>query len=322
MSRPDFEKKQIVIAFTMDGEKLSFHNDNIVIKDKDGKIIHQSTCYRIFAVFVIGHITITSGLIEKSHKFGFPIYLMTSTLRTIDIIGHQTKGNTQLRKIQYLHDNSKLGNYLISNKITNQINTISKQRINNWEIRSAKEQLIAIKSQVDQYTGDIRGLMGLEGNAAKIFFRTNFNNTCWIGRRPRTKCDIINSILDIGYTLLFNYIDSMLSLYGFDSYHGILHTEFYMRKSLTCDMVEPFRPIIDWQVRKSINLNQFKEEHFNIVDDRYLLDIRYNKEYVKTLIKPILESRMEIFAYFQSFYRSFMKKADIETFPKYIMESR
>ena len=75
-------------------------------------------------------------------------------------------------------------------------------------------------------------------------------------------------------------------------------------------------------IGKSINLNQFKEEHFNIVDDRYLLDIRYNKEYVKTLIKPILESRMEIFAYFQSFYRSFMKKADIETFPNYIMESR
>ena len=37
-------------------------------------------------------------------------------------------------------------------------------------------------------------------------------------------------------------------------------------------------------IGKSINLNQFKEEHFNIVDDKYLLDIRYDKEYVKTLI--------------------------------------
>lgn len=322
MTRPDFEKKQIVIAFTMDGEKVSFQNDNLIVKDSDGKVIHQSTCYRVFALFIIGHITITSGIIERSHRFGFPIYLMTSSLRTIDIIGHRTEGNTQLRIAQYCRDNSQIARQIISNKITNQINTLKRQRINNWEIKDAIAQLSKINDQVLSNEENLRSLMGLEGNAAKIYFKHNFDSSYWSGRRPRVKDNMVNSILDIGYTILFNYIDAMLSIYGFDTYYGVLHTQFFMRKSLTCDMVEPFRPLIDWQVRKSINLGQFKESHFNISNKRYLLDIRHNKEYVRTLIKPILESRMEIFLYFQSFYRSFMRDSEIENYPKYIIEAR
>ena len=34
----DFKKKQIIFLFTNAGEKLSFSNDNIVVKDKEGKI--------------------------------------------------------------------------------------------------------------------------------------------------------------------------------------------------------------------------------------------------------------------------------------------
>ena len=51
--------------------------------------------------------------------------------------------------------------------------------------------------------------------------------------------------MDIGYTYLFNFIDALLRLYGFDTYLGFYHKEFYQRKSLVCDVVEPFRCIID-----------------------------------------------------------------------------
>ena len=46
----DFKKKQIIFLFTNAGEKLSFSNDNIVVKDKEGKIKYQSTCYRLFRI--------------------------------------------------------------------------------------------------------------------------------------------------------------------------------------------------------------------------------------------------------------------------------
>lgn len=135
MTKPDFEKKQIVFAFTCDGEKVSFRNDNLVVTDADGEIVHQSTCYRIFALFIVGHITITSGIIEKSRKFCFPIYLMTPSFRVIDIIGHRTEGNTRLRELQYKYDGLEIAKKLILNKIGNQCDTLSLQRTNDWAIR-------------------------------------------------------------------------------------------------------------------------------------------------------------------------------------------
>ena len=320
MTKPDFEKKQIIIVFTMDGDKVSFKNDNLIVTDCDGKIKHQSTCYRIFALYIIGHMSITSGLIERSHKFCFPIYLMTSSFRTIDIIGHHTQGNTLIRRIQYSERNTDLAKLIIENKIMNQKSVLERQRINNWALKEALSEMDNILISIKNSDDNIRSVMGLEGNAAKIYFKNNFNNIDWNGRRPRVKDNVVNATLDIGYTLLFNYIDSMLSIYGFDSYCGFLHTEFYLRKSLTCDMVEPFRPLIDWQVRKAFNLGQIKEEHFNCVNNRYLLDIRYNKDYVKFLMKPILENKDRIFSYFQSFYRAFAKRANIEDYPKFTIE--
>ncbi len=315
MTRPDFVKKQLLFVFTLEGDKISFRNDNVVVTDSDGKIKHQSTCYRIFALFIIGHITLTSGLIERSHKFCFPIYIMTPSFRTIDIIGHRTEGNTALRKLQYSYQEGDLAKHIIYNKILNQRNTLLLQRTNTQCLQDTISKLNNLISEVKSYEGEIRGLMGIEGNAAKIYFESHFNTGGWVGRKPRVKDNAINATLDIGYSLLFDYIDAVLSMYGFDTYHGFLHTEFYLRKSLTCDMVEPFRPLIDWQVRKAINRGQIKEEHFNITDGRYLLDIQYRKEYVSFLMKPILEKREEIFLYFQSFYRAFMKQLKIDKFP-------
>ena len=48
LERTDFEMKQIVFMFASQGDKISFRNDNIVIRDREGKVKYQVTCYRIF----------------------------------------------------------------------------------------------------------------------------------------------------------------------------------------------------------------------------------------------------------------------------------
>lgn len=101
---------------------------------------------------------------------------------------------------------------------------------------------------------DLNKIMGIEGSAARTYFPQMFNNVKWKGRKARIKCDYINASLDIGYTILFNLIDALLNVYGFDEYYGVFHRCFYMRKSLVCDLQEPFRPIIDYATRKAVNL--------------------------------------------------------------------
>ncbi len=54
---------------------------------------------------------------------------------------------------------------------------------------------------------DIEKLLGIEGNAARYFFKECFREMNWMGRFPRTKRDINNTLLDMGYTFLFHFIE-------------------------------------------------------------------------------------------------------------------
>ena len=317
MSKPDYMCKQTVFVFASDGDRISLSNDNLVVTGPDGRTKLQSSCYRISSLFVIGNMTVTTPLIRSASKFGFPIVLMTTTFRVYNVIGHRTEGNTELRRLQYSYDSLDIARRIVANKISNQAATLRRQTEHDRVAMSAAERMDALAEDAEGWDGDLRGLMGIEGTASKAYFKGNFNTVEWRGRKPRIKSDHVNSTLDIGYTMLFNMIDSMLNLYGFDTYVGVYHREYYMRKSLTCDIMEPFRPLIDWTVRKAVNLGQCKPEHFNVVNGRYLLDIRHNKDYVSFLMKPLLESREEMFVYVQRYYRFFMGRRSCSECPEF-----
>ena len=314
LSVPEFQKKQMIFVFVREGDKLSFSNDNIVVKDKEGKIRHQSTCYRLFIIFIIGNITITSGLLQRAKKFGFSICMMNGNFKVYQMLNNMGEGNTILRKKQYEYENIDIGKHIIENKIQNQKNALMKRR-NKSAFENEAIAFLSEQSQKINLCKNINEIMGIEGIAAKVYFANMFNNVEWKGRRPRIKSDYINVILDIGYNLLFNFIDAILTAFGFDTYCGNLHRVFYMRKSLVCDIVEPFRPIIDMQVRKSINLNQFKEDDFELYNNRYALPWKISPHYTKILANVIITNKDEMYKYIQNYYRAFMRNKPVNEFP-------
>jgi CRISPR-associated protein Cas1 len=92
LSLPDFREKNIVISFASEGQSVSFKNDNLIVKDGDGNTILQTSCYRIFSVIIVGGTTLTSGIIERSKKFGFSIYLMSYGLKPIGMWNSSAEG--------------------------------------------------------------------------------------------------------------------------------------------------------------------------------------------------------------------------------------
>lgn len=162
-------------------------------------------------------------------------------------------------------------------------------------------------------------LLAYEGNSARKYFGIMFREFGWQGRKTRIKLDYINATLDIGYTVLFNFVEALLDIYDFDLYCGVLHTEFYMRKSLVCDLMEPLRPIIDLAVRKGINLGQIKEDDFRDENYRYVLKWEKTKQYTQLFLKAIMERKGEIFLYTQGYYRLFMKGADAGNFKEFVL---
>lgn len=241
---------------------------------------------------------------------------MTHNFKVYATINSKMEGNTLLREKQYNNLKSDLiAKQIVINKINNQKNMLQRIRNKDEELKKTIELLKQYVTQLKERSYTIEEIMGIEGIAAKIYFKQLYKDMNWNGRQPRVKRDSINLLLDIGYTLLFNYIEAITNIYGFDIYKGVLHKEFFKRKSLICDFIEPFRPIIDYKVRKMYKLSQINEIDFTIENGRYSLDWKNNSKYLNILIEEIVENKTEIFDFLQKYYRWFMKGADLEKFP-------
>ena len=317
ISLSDFQFKQIVLFYPSEGEKIAVKNDNLIIKDAEGKIKFQVTTYRLFALFVVGSTTITTEIIKKSKQHGFSICLFSTTFKLYEIIGHKIEGNTLLHKKQYSHESIDLGKQIIINKIYNQARAIEKIRDKSDRQKQAIQKLkdSAYKLATNEYS--LLQILGIEGTASKLYFNNIFDTTGWERRCPRIKPDFINSTLDIGYTILFNVIDALLRIYGFDTYYGVLHRCFYMRKSLVCDIMEPFRPIVDMRIRKGINWGEIKESDFKKIGNKLQLEWKYSPKYTQLLLKAIMEYKDDIFLYVQGYYRNFMKGPNVQTLKEF-----
>jgi len=309
LSWPDFEEKQIVFIDSKDIKNLLIKNGNLAVKE-DGEILSQVPLAKIFTVMIAGNATFTSTLIQKLIKHGASILLMNRNFLPYCFIGGETEGNFLLREKQYVSENDlKQAKWLVGNKVQNQQALLKNVR------NKTKEQKLAI-GRMDDYLDKIvlvdspKTLLGIEGNCSKEFFSCYFNKFGWHGRKPRSKFDEKNTLFDIGYTMLFNFVEANLRLYGFDIYRGFYHTDFYQRKSLVCDLMEPFRCIIDHSLYRIFTLKIFDANDFKVKNGGYSLKRGCGKKYISKFLEAIMGNKEEIFKYIQSYYRQMIKGKD------------
>lgn len=315
----DLEFKSIFVVNCMEKRVLRVSNGELLleeIKDEEKKTLTKMPFQKMLALFVIGHITITTPLIEKCKKHNVALCVMKQNLRPVFFFGESAEANFLLRQKQYAlsKDDITVAKALMRSKFANQRkllkNTRRKDNLTTDAISLCDEAL-------KQLTTEVRyeSLMGLEGSVARSFFSAYYQDFEWKQRMPRIKCDAMNAALDIGYTILFNFVEAFARMFGFDLYMGGYHRLWFKRKSLVCDLVEPFRCIIDQQMRKSWNLGQIKEEDFDVVKGEYRLKFEKNGEYCKLFYSALIEHKKEVFTYVQGYYRCFMKSSNWEKYP-------
>ena len=310
LTLPDFIEKQILfVQAESDRENfLKFKNDNILFR-KDEENIDQISCHKVFAIFIVGDFSITTVLIRNCEQHGISLFLVKNNFEVYARINSRLDGNYLLRERQYkFRDEFLIAKKLIGNKIYNQLSLLCEQK-----------KLDDFKKGYGVFLEDIRNaesekeLLGIEGNASKLFFGQYFSEMNWLRRLPRSKYDVNNVMLDIGYTFMFNFIDSLLCLYGFDTYKGFYHKLFFQRQSLSCDLVEPFRCLIDRQLLKAYNLKQVNEKDFQLINGRYVLAYDKQRKYLQMFFNCIMERKEDIFSYVKDYYYFMMR--DNKEFP-------
>lgn len=299
LTMPDWKQKQLLCIQTERGAKnrLFFRNENIVF-EKDGEIINQASCHRVVAVFIMGDFTITSELMRQAKRRAVSLFFMTHTFKVYASVHAQAEGNYLLRAKQYRATNQEelfLAKSLVKNKIWNQCRLLEEK---GCEVGIDKDSVFLAIEQAENE----QILLGIEGSFSKRFFKLYFEEIEWRGRFPRIKRDIPNLLLDIGYTYLFHMMDVLLLLFGFDSYKGVYHKLFFQRRSFTCDMVEPFRCLIDRQLRKSYNLHQIDEKDFTKEQGGYVLSYTKSQKYTKIFAECIMDDKELLYQYVYRMY--------------------
>lgn len=321
LTAPDFEKKKIALIDTsVLGEcDLSFRNENIVVADKDGgkeKIPLQI----LAAIFLHGEATITTKLIARCSKNGVSIFFLDRSFRSYASVCPYAEGNYLLRQRQYEFSQKEcldISKKIVANKLQNQLALL----------RSVDVKMLSEKTLLDKkrewnekisVAEDLATLRGIEGSAGKIYFREYFGTIGWYGRVPRSKMDENNILLDMGYTYLFHFTDSILRLFGFDTYKGVYHQLFFQRKSLACDMMEPFRCVIDRALLKIHTLGRFDAGDFFVKDGNYQLSYTKASRYSKIFLEEILKQKDGIYDFIRGYYYRVLN-GDEESFQQFII---
>lgn len=317
----DIEYRSIFVINCIHERDLRVSNGELLLEDlEERKTLTKMPFQKILALFIIGHIRITTPLIDKCKRFNVALIVVNQSFRPVFYWANSAEANYLLRQKQYSFPKNdiSIAKILVRNKIANQIETLKKTRRTDPVTKAVLELCRGCMDKLltaDQYNI----LMGIEGLAAKGYFEAYFHDLGWHSRRPRVKCDALNATLDIGYTILFNYIECFVRMFGFDPYIGVYHRLWFKRKSLICDLMEPFRCLIDRAVRTAYNRKQFSEQDFEVIKGEYKLKIQKNPEYCKVFYDALIPYKTEVFKFIQSYYRCFMKSGSMDNYPNFLL---
>lgn len=254
--------------------KLSYKNRFLVVKqESDEKYIHLSEIDTIIVDSI--SVSISTYLLkelsdnkiniifcdEKHNPFGElkSYYLSHNVSKKILL---QTKWSQRKK--------NDLWQAIIKNKITNQALQIRKIKSQNYNL------LLSYVSEV--VSGD---KTNREGHSAKVYFNTLFTK-----KFVRNENDSINAALNYGYAILLSSFNKEIVSNGYLTELGIHHKNEFNPFNLSCDLMEPFRIIIDNFVyhNKERELNtDYKMDIVNILNSKS----KYNgKQYtLKDIIK-------------------------------------
>ena len=234
-------------------ERISLYLDSLlIIKDEEEYKIPLSDIGTI--VIEDNKTVITVKLMNKILEYDILLVYCDDCYNPSGILfpleGHFRQTKHVLNQIKWDEDVKKyLWKEIVQVKLENQAEILAKLSKDSKVI----EKILKYSQEVE--LGDITNREGL---GAKIYFRELFGNSFI---RKKNNGDVINSGLNYGYTILNSKISRIISAKGMLTYLGIHHKGEYNHLNLSCDILEVYRPLVDYFVYKYMqNAKYFSKE--------------------------------------------------------------
>lgn len=109
-----------------------------------------------------------------------------------------------------------------------------------------------------------------EGHAAKVYFNALFGMDFTRGQECST-----NAALNYGYSILLSTVNREICAAGYLTQLGVFHDNQFNHFNLSCDLMEPFRPLVDRAVysMEGDDFSNVKKYHlWNILNDTVVVE--------------------------------------------------
>ena len=109
-----------------------------------------------------------------------------------------------------------------------------------------------------------------EGHAAKVYFNALFGM-----KFTRGEVNPVNAALNYGYSLILSSFNREVAANGYLTQLGIFHSNMFNHFNLSCDLMEPFRVIVDrfvYEKEPSVFEKEEKHDMWHILDKYVTID--------------------------------------------------
>lgn len=262
--------------------KISYKNRFLVVKkDNDEKYVHLSEIDTIIVDSI--SVSISTYLLKELSDNKINIIFCDDKHNPFGELSSYYSRHNSSKKIKEqitwkVSSKDELWSRIVKNKIINQALLLRK-------IKSDKYNLVL------SYVDDVKigDKTNREGHAAKVYFNVLFENTF-----VRNDSDEINAALNYGYAILLSTVNKEVISNGYLTQLGIHHKNEFNQFNLTCDLMEPFRIIIDNFVYYNQNRKLDKDYKLDIVNIFNNYFLYQNKKYIlKDIIKMYIKNTLD-----------------------------
>ncbi len=236
------------------------------------------------------HLSEISTLIIETTTVSITTALLCElTKRKIKVIFCDEKHNPSSELVPYYGSHDTSDKVRVQVKWTEAIKAeiwteIIKEKIKNQAIlleRLEKSEAKLLRKYI--YEVKLNDETNREGHAAKVYFNALFGMA--FGRNEE---NYINSSLNYGYSIILSAVNREIVSLGYITQLGLFHDNMFNQFNLSCDLMEPFRPIVDEIV---YNMQPKKFD----IDEKIILMDALNKEVIIDNKKQYVNNAIKIY---------------------------
>ena len=249
--------------------KLTYSMQMMIVQTRDG--INQIPIEDVNLLLVsTTQAVITSALISKLAQNQTKVIFVDEKGNPVVETAVYYPGTRNMAKLTQQfnwddHLKELLWTKIVSQKIKNQIAVLENYHLDKDDVQNELDQL------------EINDESNREAIAARKYFMLLFDKNF-----VRRDTSAVNAALDYGYAILLSSFNREIAMNGYLTYFGIHHCSQENQFNLASDLMEPFRPFVDYWVKAHEKIKELTPDIKYGLVELLSLEIKFNGK--KTLL--------------------------------------